>query len=131
MDKSNKQLSKQEETAEWLRLSETAQSSRFKDWAALRSSFLSTIVGLVLSVIGSLLPLLTTETKNPVRSVSFIIYIVSGFVVILVVFTVALVRIQRGSSKVMRLKRELQAVFLKSLDESALNPDRTPGGRHA
>src|SRR5437868_2758576 len=127
MDASNKQLSEQEETPKQLRFSETAQSKRFKDWGALKSSFLYIIVGLVFPVIASLL---TTETKNPVRSLSFILYIVSGFIGILFVFTVALARIQRGSLKVVRLRRELQAVFLKSLDESVLNPDRRSGGRH-
>jgi len=48
-------------------------------------------------------------------------------VVLIVVFTSILTRLERAPSQVAKLKRELTSAYLRAIDGSSLNPNRSDG----
>jgi cytochrome c biogenesis protein CcdA len=100
--------------------------SRYKDIL----SFIVTVLGMLVTVVVSLIS--STDTlREIIASLERISFIVLGFILLLGAFTLLLMRAQRGSSKVVHLREGLQNSFLKALDDSPLNPNRSERGQNA
>ncbi len=91
-------------------------------------SFIASVISVVVAVFSVLIDYKDVQAEKPTSQV---IYIVLGFILLLGVFTALLMGVQRGSSKVVRLKERLQKSFLKALDDSPLNPNRSERGQNA
>jgi hypothetical protein len=102
-----------------------------KDRIIWLSNLLAAMVGIFVTVIAGIIPILpsfgTPEAKPLLLN---ILGIVAGSILTLVISALIVRQLRRRPSKVMRLKRKLEVAFLQTLDNSSINPNLTVGDGH-
>lgn len=92
------------------------------------SSLLTTIVGILATVIASIIPeLWSLSTPKATPPLLGILGVAAGSIFTLIISTLIVRQLRKGSSKARSLKRKLESAFLQALDGSSINPNSLTG----